>query len=523
MKYKEIAQKAFQLLNQQAFQDAEFYFTKLVKKFPANLDFINALAFVKLNLKKTKDSLALLKKSVSINSKQPLIFFNISLGYIELDNCAEALKYIDMAIELDPGNSNFYFTKAKAFSGCSNYEKAEDYYLKALNIDDKFYDAYLNLGYVYNLKKDYESGIKVLEKLIILNSEFPGAHYNLAIIYDNQKNYDKAIFHYKKTIDLDQENYKAHYNLSILLLYKGFFEEGWCAFEYRWHETQKPKLFESIPECNNLNDKKNLLIWGEQGVGDQILYSSMLTDLNLKQNVTVALDKRLVSIYQNSFPKINFMGMDNLDNVDNFDSHLPIGSLGKFLRKTRKSFENQSKKFLYSDEKRKNKLKKFLTPKKKLLFGLAWKSKNENIGHFKSINLDEYIPLLKLPNIDFVNLQYGDTQDEIIQIEKKYKIKIHNIDELDKFYDLDGLFCLVDLCDYVITSSNVTAHIAGALGKKTFLIIPNIHGAAWYWHDDNFVGWYPSVRIFRQSAQGCWNLPIQNICEEIKNLNTINF
>ena len=136
----------------------------------------------------------------------------------------------------------------------------------------------------------------------------------------------------------------------------------------------------------------------------------------------------------------------------------------------------------------------------------------------KSINLDEYIPLLKLPNIDFVNLQYGDTQDEINQIEKKYKIKIHNIDELDKFHDLDGLFSLVDLCDFVITSSNVTAHIAGALGKKTFLIIPNLYGAAWYWHDDDFVGWYPSVRIFRQSAQGCWNEPIRNMCEEIKKL-----
>jgi ADP-heptose:LPS heptosyltransferase len=202
----------------------------------------------------------------------------------------------------------------------------------------------------------------------------------------------------------------------------------------------------------------------------------------------------------------------------NFDSHLAIGSLGKFLRKTGKSFENQSKKFLYSNEKRKNELKKFFSPTKKLLFGIAWKSKNEKIGHFKSINLDEYIPLLKLPNIDFVNLQYGDTKDEINQIEKKYKIKIHNIDELDKFHDLDGLFSLVDLCDYVITSSNVTAHIAGALGKKTFLIIPNLYGAAWYWHDDNFVGWYPSVRIFRQSAQGCWNVPIQNICEEIKKL-----
>ena len=527
MDLKKQLQIAQDFLNRGKIIDAKKSFNKILKKFPTNVDILNVLASIELKQNQRDNALSYLKKSLLINPNQPMMLFNIAVCQIEEKNFLDSLESINKAIKILPNTSNFYFTKAKAFFGLEDFKSAEENYLKTIELDDKFELAYLNLAHLYNIKTDFDSAIEVLQKLIKLNPSFVEAHYNLAISFDNKKKFDKAIYHYEKVINFDNSNLKAHYNLSILLLYTGSFEKGWREFEYRWNEIAKPDFTNLIPEYINLNKNKNknknLLIWGEQGIGDQILYSSMIQDLYFEGDLTIALDKRLIKIYENSFEKIQFIDLKNIENINNYDEQLAIGSLGKFLRKTRESFKNQKKSFLKSNQQRTKYYRDALNKENKIICGVAWKSKNNVIGHFKSIDLELLLPIFETFPFKFVDLQYGETISERDSLENKYKIKIHNFDELDKFNDLDGLFSLIDACDLIVTSSNVTAHIAGALGKKTFLFIPYSFGAAWYWHDDNFIGWYPSVRIFRQTIQGCWDQPIQNICEEIKNFNTINF
>jgi ADP-heptose:LPS heptosyltransferase len=114
----------------------------------------------------------------------------------------------------------------------------------------------------------------------------------------------------------------------------------------------------------------------------------------------------------------------------------------------------------------------------------------------------------------FVSLQYGSTADEIEFVEKNIGIKIHTIDGLDIFNDIDGLVSLISLCDLVVTTSNITAHLTGAIGKKGMVLMPFSKGKIWYWHSG--VGpslWYPSLELVSQSQMNDWTDPI-NKCKE---------
>jgi ADP-heptose:LPS heptosyltransferase len=105
---------------------------------------------------------------------------------------------------------------------------------------------------------------------------------------------------------------------------------------------------------------------------------------------------------------------------------------------------------------------------------------------------------------------------EVINFCKQFNLKILSFDDLDIYNDIDSLFSLIDACDFVITISNINAHIAGALGKKTFLLAPFSKGRLWYWHDGlEHSLWYPSIQIFTQSETGDWSVPINKVREKI--------
>jgi ADP-heptose:LPS heptosyltransferase len=92
------------------------------------------------------------------------------------------------------------------------------------------------------------------------------------------------------------------------------------------------------------------------------------------------------------------------------------------------------------------------------------------------------------------------------------------IDEIDNFNDIDGLASLIDACDFVVTTSNVTAHLAGGLGKETYLMVPFAHGRIWYWHEgDTQSIWYPSINIHRQPSHDNWSMPINDIANILEN------
>ena len=132
------------------------------------------------------------------------------------------------------------------------------------------------------------------------------------------------------------------------------------------------------------------------------------------------------------------------------------------------------------------------------------------------MTLEQLKDILLLPNMVFVDLQYGDTSKERQSFYQKYGVKILKIEEVDNFDDIEGLASLIDLCDCVLSVSNTTVHIAGAIGKPTYLMLPKGKGRMYYWSYQNKISnWYKCVTIFEQTKPGFWKDTFKNIINEI--------
>lgn len=322
---------------------------------------------------------------------------------------------------------------------------------------------------------------------------------------------------FKKAQAMDPNNADIPWTLSLMNLQMGNFQEGWKTFDMRWQSKKfdSPRLKTQQPQWKPHSGYKDLLVWSEQGVGDQILYCSLLESLKiLVPTLTVMMDARLIPLFKRSFKDIEFIPQNAF--VSEIDSQIPMGSIAKELVSDMEEIPLlRERAFLKASPERTESLRNGFNLKEgERLIGLSWASGAPRIGNHKSVPLEQLLPLLKVPNTRWVSLQYGDHYEEMFALAKEHGVMIEIAPEVDNTLDLDGLASLIDACDCVVTVSNVTGHLAGSLGKKTFLLDSN---KLWYW--GNCSGrtnlWYPSVRTYRKdNAIASWEPQIEELTRD---------
>jgi ADP-heptose:LPS heptosyltransferase len=265
-----------------------------------------------------------------------------------------------------------------------------------------------------------------------------------------------------------------------------------------------------------------LLLWAEQGIGDEVFFAGLLPAAQRDfTRISLVADERLHPVFKRSFPTVNLLGKSLLHEQyfdTGFDCQAPIGDLFSLLKLDEQSVRSTRASYLKVNlERRKSYFSYF--EKSKMICGIAWESSNKQFGTLKSLDLKRLKELLRLPDFQFVNLQYGSVDVEIDRVRADLGVDIQQIPGLDIFNDIDGLLALIDACDVVVTSSNVTAHLAGAIGKRAAVLVPYGKGRLWYWHDnDEYSFWYPSLRLFYQDSPADWGTPINNCVQWIRSL-----
>ena len=215
-------------------------------------------------------------------------------------------------------------------------------------------------------------------------------------------------------------------------------------------------------------------------------------------------------------PNINFYNNNLLDRT-NINSQLPLGDLGSLFVKSKSYFNKKNKSYISSDIEKNKYLKRKLNSKDQYICGLSWTSKNKDIGSSKSLDLETLKPILSISNITFLDLQYNDTNKERKVFYDDNGIQIQKIKEIDNFNDINGVISLIDICDFVITVSNSNAHLSGALGKETFLLLPKGKGKLWYWTSEKQKSiWYPSIEVIEQEISGSWDRAVIELRSIIK-------
>ena len=331
-----------------------------------------------------------------------------------------------------------------------------------------------------------------------------------------------AVDFYRKAISINPDYAEAHYNLAILWLFMLNFKDGWAQYEWRWKATNLVlPAYGSVKSVWNGNRIENrLLVLSEQGIGDQILYSSVFNELGQRgKSVTVALPKKLISLYSRSYPEFTFIDQSEEISDTQFDEIIPMASLMQHFRPDTSAFKLAKFPYLEADQESVAKFKATMKSPKKISCGIAWTTASRTLAGDKGIPVGELSPIIALDKYEFFNLQFGDIASDLEDFKRLCKKEIHKFDGVNYFDDIDSVSAIIQACDLVVTSSNTVAHIAGALNKVTILILPYSVGKLWYWQELNgFSFWYPSVKIFSQKVQGNWNEVINRAKEYMERL-----
>ena len=539
--------KAIQSISAGTFDSAKLYLNQAIKIAPKNSEINRLFGVLAFFGNDQESAMQYFDKAIEFNQRNSKAYTNKATLLSEIGNYEEAIEFFHKAMALDKNNYETPNNLGNTLQDLKRYAEAILWYEKAIQIKPNYAEAYSNLGNALNELKRHKEAIKNYEKAIQVWPGYADAFSNLGNVYHELKRFDEAVFNYERAISLNPINGEAysrfgkllneygkadqarkyfleainispnypegHLNLAYSYFEQFDFDSGWE--EYEWRKKIKEqkiyKRFITQPEWNGSNNKGSLLIWGEQGIGDQILHGSILSDLrDFDGQVTVALDKKLLTLFERTFPEYQFIANSPDLDQEAFDQQISIASLGKLFRRDLDHFK-KNRSFLRADQDKKSRILNTL-PKDKIICGISWKSINAKIGDSKSIRLDELVPILNLDKTHTVNLQYGDVQSEIEALNQFHKISINSFSSIDKYDDIDSLVALIDSCSYIVTTSNTTAHLSGALGKETLLLLPFSVGKFWYWHHQEGRSiWYPSVRIFQQETDGDWSVPIKKI------------
>lgn len=467
-------------------------------------------------LERYSEAISCYDKALSLRPNYAEALLGKSDALKELKRYSEAIVECDKALELNPNHADAYLRKGVILHELKQYTEAIEYHEKALKIKPDYPEGWLNKGVALKELKRYHDALTDFDNALNLKPDYHQAWTNKGVVLHDLKRHDEALAHFDKALSIKPDYAEALSSKAMLNLHLKKFEAGWE--NYDWRLKQKSAQLNMPIESLILWDGsqcEHLLVLSEQGVGDIIFYSSMLSNLQTRaKKITVSLDIRLLPILSRAFPEIVFIDKNTQLDESKYDAQIPFGSLPVVL-KMHPNMDKRSVPYLIDSTSLTSLVNNFPNSKNKLRCGIAWKSNNQQLGAYKSLSLSDLNPILQNQNYDFINLQYGDTEEEIIELEKDHSVKLSSIDGIDLFENIDGLLSIIKTCDVIVTTSNVTAHLAGALGKNTLLLAPYSAGRIWYWHEEMISSWYPSISIYSQDQNFEWHGAIREIASKL--------
>ncbi len=434
----------------------------------------------------------LYRQILGLMPAQPDALHMLGVAEFQNKNYAEAARLIGKASALQPANDLMHFNLGNALRALGKLSQAAASFRQAVRLRPGYIEALKNLG---NVLKE-------------------------------QNQLAEAIDCYQQLLAIDPNHAPTLYNKAIALLTRGSLAEGWDLYEYRLRcDTSDSRYLghaipRQAPDWDGRPPPKPLLVLPEQGLGDQIFYGAMLADLQTAGIESFAcLDMRLLPLFRRSFPGIDFALPSDIAGLDPalqlFGAQVQIGSLGRYFRRDAAAMARVPSPFLRADAAQTDRLRQRLKREGKLICGLSWASKNAETGAAKSLPLAELLPVLRVPGVEFIDLQYGYTRDERQALSANTGIEVQRLDDIDNKNDIDGLASLIMACDLVITVSNSTAHLAAALGKPALVLLAH-PTPLWYWHiEGQRSPWYPQVTLLRQTTPGDWIPTVRQAAQQL--------
>ena len=366
----------------------------------------------------------------------------------------------------------------------------------------------------------YKSAEKRARQLIRKNSNDLVNFNWLGASLGHQKRFKPALEAFQKITDKDPNNHLAIYNQAQIHLRMGEFKIGWEKYDAGLNENLRCVTDEYFIDKREVWDGKpfkgTLIIYSEQGIGDQLMHGTLINDLmKIHSDIAIKVDYRLIGLFSRTFPSIKIFPLEKRtpDNLDG--KKIAFGSLCKFLRSNKSDFENSSFKKYLVDENIAQQIKSLMPNSPGLNIGISWFSFARKAAEVRNFSPRQVSRITETGANNFINLQYGDIQKQIYKINSQTQNPLYTVPGIDLTMNIEAVAAIIENCDLIISIDNSTAHLAASLGKPVWMPLPYWAEMRWMEKTENSP-WYQNLLLLRQKSENEWENVLNMIEEAFK-------
>lgn len=513
---EKILGQALQHLHDQRFASADALLQGLVRVSPMHAEAWHLLGISQAQQGQLEIAIQFLRKASALNSDSPALHTDLGNALMLAKQLGDALTAFAHALALDPDNAVAHSNRANTLKELGRYSDARAGYETALQLNPGFVDAHSNLGVLFKELGQFEESVTHFRNAIRVNPGYFDAHNHLGVALHYLGHQDSAVKCFRTALTLKPDHPEAAFSLGCCLLLKGEFTEGWLLYEYR------RKLNRDIHESYRRFDghrewdghcgppAKTLLIWSEQGLGDTLQfcrYAQLVADSNTR--VFLEVQKTLKTLLSTSLKNITVLGHG--DPLPDFDFHCPLLTLPKLLA-IQPENPRSSTPYLFAGPGYRDTQSSRPRKPASSRIGVVWSG---NAHPFLANDHRRSIPFALFRQLFAVNAQWISLQKEMHSIDQPHVQQSELQDHSSSIRDFADTAALMDTVDLVISIDTSVAHLAGAMGKPVWTLLPYV--ADWRWLlDREDSPWYPTMRLFRQPAMGDWPSVLHRVKLELQ-------
>jgi predicted O-linked N-acetylglucosamine transferase (SPINDLY family) len=501
-----IEARARQLLDAKKLDEAEAMLRALTARAPSRATAWFLLGRVRHAAGDLDAAIDFLRKAIALDPRLAAAHSDLGIFLQGRGQLAEAEACYRRAIELVPNFAAAMSNLGAALAERGRLEEASGWYGRAIAERADFPDAHNNLGATMAKLDRVEEAEALHRRAIALKPDFADAHYNLGVALHGQGRFDEALASYDEAARLNPEFVDARWNRAYLLLTMGRFAEGWREHEWRWRRKQQPPrsfpqpLWKGEPIAG-----RTILLHNEQGTGDTLQFLRYAPLVAARgSRVLLQVQRPLARLVRGSLDR----GIEVLaegDMLPPFDLHSPLLSLPLRFATTVETIPSQVP-YLAADATIAARWRERIGTAPGPRIGLVWAGNAQHKNdRNRSIALDRLLPLLDAVAARWFSLQVGERAGDLARLAPG---RLESL--ADGLIDFAETAAAIDSLDLVISVDTAVAHLAGALAKPVWLLLPAVPDWRWLLARADSP-WYPTARLFRQPARGDWESVVRGL------------
>jgi len=508
------------------FEEALEDFNSAIRLNPNQLDLYYNRGNILIDMDRRAEAVDDYTRYCSQEKNDPYVYFKFGRILYQLERFDEALENFNKAIELRHNFAEALSCRALILTKLDRSIEALADHTRAIQLDSHCAELYSNRGISLQQMQRLDEAISDFEHAAKLDPYLASAHYNCGNAYRELARYAEAIACFEAATAINPHFGIAHVNHSLCLLSQADFQTGWDKYEWRL----KIKNFRdnalrgqcdldiefSVRSSREDLIGKTVFIASEQGIGDYIMFLSILPDMckDAKQ-IICQLDHRLIRIFSRCFPDVTFVRTGDMRILERVkvDRFVRMGSLGYTYRRTVEDFPGTP--YLTCDSQCVAEWQTRLPSEpRKMKIGISWRGGTEKTNREgRSLKLAQLAHLFDREDCIFVSLQHGEIESEVAEFNasRSNKLICFPKSNVTDFEDLAGL---IGTLDCVVSVDNTNVQLAGALGKPCFTMLPFI--SQWrYGTAGSRMPWYGSAVLHRQTEDRRWEHVISRTVQEL--------